>query len=182
MQEKIKAIEEYLKFFPNDRTAKNNLTLCNYCEELGLELPGKWQAYPNIYNEKTIKINSKLEASKSYYLTNKTTNYEHNNVDTVVIWDTGCGRLEYVNSDYWYDIENEWQEFMDVLKSYEPLDYDEVNNRYVYSLENGKRLIEAYDELEEAFKDKLNRKIKAVQLAQKKKQMELLQKEISEME
>ena len=38
MIEKIKAIKEYLKYFPGDESAKNNLMLCEYSSEIGIKL------------------------------------------------------------------------------------------------------------------------------------------------
>lgn len=69
---------------------------------------------------------------------------------------------------------------MSVLKSYSPLDYDEINNNYIYDLEHGKKLIADYDKIVGSFQDKANRKVKEVQLANKKKELEKLQKELEE--
>ena len=177
MKERIKAIEEYLKYFPDDSCAKNNLLLCKYADELNIELGNGY--YPRIaYGHFT--VNSQIHASKKYYLTNSTTQYKQNGEDTIIVWSESRGRLAFVNGEYYDDIENEWNDFIDVLKSYNPIDYDEFNDDYIYDVENGKRLINDYDKIIQNFKNKVNKKIKEVEIANKKKQLEQLQKELME--
>lgn len=175
MQEKIKAIKEYLRYFPNSSDAKNNLMMCEYADELGVKLNGGY--YPNV-NYGYFAINSQIKAGKKYYLTNSNTQYKMNGEDTIIIWSESCGRLAFVHDKYWWDIEDEWNDFMDVLMSYDPLDYDELNNTYIYDLEHGKRLIRDYNDIVEDFQKKVRKKIKAVDLANKKKELERLQKEL----
>ena len=177
MKDRIKAVKEYLRHFPNDSYAYNNLLLCEYADELGVELTKGY--YPRIEYGYFV-INSQIKVGKYYCLTNSKTHYKQNKEDSIVIWSESCGRLAFVDRDYWYDIESEWCEFMDILKSYNPLDYDELNNNYIYDLEHGKKLINDYNEIVKSFMDKVNKKIKEVQLANKKKELERLQKELAE--
>lgn len=177
MKKRIKAIKEYLKYFPNDSYANNNLLLCEYADELNMELKNSY--YPRIEYGYFV-VNSQIKVGKRYHLTNSTTKYEQNGQDNIVIWHESCGRLAFVDRDYWYDIENEWKGFMDVLKSYNPLDYDEINNNYIYDVENGKRLIDNYKKIVDDFMEKINKKIKTIELEKKKRQLELLQKELEE--
>ena len=175
MKDKIKAVKEYLKYFPRDTYAQNNLLLCEYAEELGVELSDKY--YPRIEYGYFV-INSQIKVGKRYCLTNSATKYEQNGKDSLVIWHESCGRLAFVNRDYWWDIADEWNEFMNVLKSYNPLDYDELNNNYIYDIENGKRLINDYGKIYQDFMEKVNKKIKEIDIANKKKELERLQKEL----
>ena len=177
MKDRINAVKEYLKYFPNDPYANSNLLLCEYANELGMELKNSY--YPRIEYGYFV-VNSQIKVGKKYHLTNSTTKYEQNGQDNIVIWNEPCGRLAFVDRDYWYDIENEWKDFMDVLKSYNPLDYDEINNNYIYDVEHGKKLINDYDKIVHDFMDKVNKKVKEVQFANKKKELERLQKELSE--
>ncbi len=179
MKEKINAIKEYLKYFPNDSNAKNNLMLCTYADELGIKLNPESYYYPRVSNGR-FEINNLIWVGNKYYLTNSRTKYTHNKTDKVIVWDAHCGRLEFVSSDHWYDIEEEWNWLKDVLISYSPLDYDEINNKYVYNVENGKRLISDYDAIDSKFKEKINKKIKAIELENKKKQFFMLQQELGE--
>lgn len=178
MKERINAVKEYLNYFPNDSYARNNLLLCEYSDELGMEFK-QGHYYPRIEYGYFV-VNSQIKVGKRYELTNSTTKYEQNGQDNIVIWSESCGRLAFVNRDYWWDIEDEWNDFMNVLKSYNPLDYDEINNNYIYDVEHGKKLINDYDKIVHDFMDKANKKIKEVQFANKKKELERLQKELSE--
>lgn len=177
MKEKIEAIKKYLKYFPHDSNANNNLMLCKYADELDVKLNGSY--YPRIEYGSFV-INDQIKAGKHYRLANSKTHYNHNKEDIIVIWNESCGRLAFVDRDYWYDIESEWCEFMDVLKSYSPIDYDELNNTYIYDVEHGKKLINDYDKIVRDFLDKVNKRIKEVQFANKKKELERLQKELAE--
>lgn len=176
MKEKIQAIKEYLKYFPNDSYARNNLLICEYADELGIEVKNSY--YPRIEYGYFV-INSQIKVGKKYHLTNSTTNCVQNGENTIVIWSESCGRLAFVSDKYWWDIEDEWEEFMSVLMSYSPLDYDKINNNYIYDLENGKRLIADYDKIVKNFQNKINKKIKEVDLANKRKELERLQKELA---
>lgn len=177
MKDKIKAAKEYLRYFPYDGNAKNNLLMCEYADELGIELNGGY--YPRV-EYGFLVINRQIKAGKKYRLTNSTTKHEQNGIDTIVIWSECCGRLAFVDGQYYYYIDNEWEEFINVLKSYNPIDYDEINNDYIYGLENGKRLINDYDEILKNFKERISRKIKEFDTAKKREQLEKLKKELGE--
>lgn len=179
MKEKIKAIKEYLKYFPDDTYVKQKLELHQYADELDIKLNGSY--YPRMNGDYCI-INQQISAGKKYNLTNRKTNYKPNGKDTIIIWSEPSGSLAFVDNEYWWniEIEDEWEEFINVLKSYNPLDYDEINNDYIYDLKNGKRLIEDYEKIIDDFIKKANKKIKQVELEKKKKQLELLQKELEE--
>lgn len=84
--------------------------------------------------------------------------------------------------EYWSDIEDELQELKNVLKSYNPLDYDELNEDYIYDIENGKRLIADYDKIVSDFWNKVDKKIKDVKLERKREQLELLKSELESYE
>lgn len=176
MKEKITAIKEYLKYFPNDSNATKNLLLCEYSDETGVELCNRY--YPKIEHGYFV-VNDQIKAGKYYRLTNTTTNYKQNGQDTIIIWNEPCGRLYFVNERYWHSIDEEWVEFMEVLKSYNPLDYDSLNNTYIYDLQNGKRLIADYERIKNDFIEKANNKIKETDIKQKKKELERLQSELN---
>lgn len=176
MKERIAAVKEYLKYFPNDSNATKNLLLCEYSDEIGVELGNRY--YPKIEYGYFV-INNQIKAGKYYHLTNTTTSYEQNKQDTIIIWDEPCGRLAFVKDIYWNSIDEEWAEFMEVLKSYNPLDYDPLNNVYIYDLQNGKRLIEDYENIKSDFIEKVEKKIKYADIERKKRELEKLQAEIN---
>ena len=177
MKDKIKAIKEYLRYFPYDGNAKNNLLMCEYADELGIELTGGY--YPRVEYGYLV-VNRQIKAGKNYRLTNSTTNYEQNGEDTIIIWSECCGRLAFVDKQYYSAINDEWKEFINIIKSYNPIDYDEINNNYIYDLENGKKLIKEYDEILKVFDEKIKRKINEVDTAKKREQLEKLKKELGE--
>lgn len=173
---KIEVIEEYLKYFPNDTNATKNLLLCKYSDELGIEL-GKGY-YPRIEYGYFV-INQQIKAGKYYCLTNTATHYEQNKKDTIVIWNESCGRLAFVNDRYWNCVDDEWAEFMGILKSYSPLDYDDLNNTYIFNLENGKKLIADYEKIKNDFIEKVRKKIKEIDIERKKEELKKLQAELN---
>jgi len=179
MNDKIKTIKKYLEYFPNDHIAKENLLLSEYANELGFEMTGEY--YPRI-EYGYCKINNQIKVGKKYHLTNSTTNYKQNEKDTIIIWSESCGRLAFTEQKYWYDVNDEWKSFMEALKSYNPIDYDEINNNYIYDLENGKRLINDYDSILRKFGDEISTKIKEIELRNKKEKYEKLKKELEEIE
>ena len=175
MKEKINVIKEYLKYFPTDSTAKNNLLLCEYADELDIELKGGY--YPRIEYGYCV-INYQIKVGKKYSLTNSTTKYKHNGNDSIVIWNEPSGRLAFVNSDYYCDVDDEWGAFKNILMSYNPIDYDEINNVYIYDLKNGKRLINDYENIVKDLQKQIDKKVKEVMIENKKKEIERLQKEL----
>lgn len=178
MKEKIKVIKEYLKEFPNDIYAKNNLLCCEYADELSIELDEGF--YPRIEYGYWV-VNQHIKVGKTYGLINSATKYEHDGKNSVVIWNASCGRLDFVDDEYYTEIDSEWEGFLNVLKSYNPLDYDERNNKYIYDLEHGKKLIADYNKIIRNFKNAISEKIKEVKIANKKKELEQLQKELMEL-
>lgn len=180
MNKKIEAIKEYLKYFPYDNGAKNNLLLCQYADELGIELSSKYSYYPRV-NYNMFQVNEQIVACKRYYLINSATNYQQNYEDTLVVWTESCGKYMFVDkSKYLPIIEDEWNEFIGILKSYNPLDYDETNDAYIYDVENGKKLINDYNEIVENIREKINKKIKKNELEEKKKELEKLIEKLEE--
>lgn len=175
MKKRIKAIKEYLRYYPNDHNANNNLLICEYADELGIEVINGY--YPRIEFGYFV-INRQIKVGKKYNLTNSTTKYMQNGTDSIVIWSESCGRLAFVSDHYWWAINDEWDEFMNVLKSYNPLDYDGINNTYIYDVEHGKKLMCDYDDIIKNFTMKIDKKIREIDFENKKKELERLQKEL----
>lgn len=180
MNKRIEAIEEYLKYFPNDYKANSNLLLCRYADELNIKLSNEYSYYPRV-DYGMFQVNEQIVACKRYYLTNSATNYEQNHENTLVVWKEGSGRYMFIDRcEHYLLIEDEWNELISILKSYSPLDYDEVNDVYIYDVENGKKLIDDYDEIVKRIKDKVDKKIKIGELERKKRELEKLIKELEE--
>ena len=67
---------------------------------------------------------------------------------------------------------------MNILKSYEPLDYDPTNNTYIYDIEHGKKLIADYKDIVSNFEEKLHSKINEILIQDKREQLKQLQEEL----
>ena len=124
-------------------------------------------------------INDLIYATKKVHLINHAKDFVPNEIDTLIVWHSTCGRLRFVNQQYWFCIQEEWEWLFDKLKEYKPLDYDETNNTFVYNVENGKRLIEDYTKITDELKTKLKQKIL---IFEKEKKMEELKKLQAELE
>ncbi len=177
MISRIKAIKEYLKYFPDDRTANNNLILYEYSSLLDIDLDTNHSCYPRV-EYGYLRVNRQIKLGREYQLANSHTGYHQNKEEILVIWKEPCGRLAFVSECYYYVIGNEWNEFMNILKSYEPLDYDPTNNVYIYDIEHGKKLIDDYNKILEDFGDKTKEKINKVRRDKKRAQIEALKKEL----
>lgn len=115
---------------------------------------------------------------QGYYLTNKGTAHESNPSEWYVVWDNGnVGRLQFVTYGYnvYETIEDEWNEFRAKLMSYDPLNYDPLNCCIVYNIENGKRILEDYNDICNATLEKIRKKIAFKELEDARKRVEKLE-------
>lgn len=141
LDDRIILIKAYLAAFNSSkmpfeygRTAQEYLETCNKLKALGY----KW-------GDNLPHGDIKLLKGKQINLSIKHTSYVFDPDTYYVVWDNGnIGRLMFVNEDYWWKVEEEWATFEQRLLSFSPLDYDAINNEYVYDIENGKKLIDAY--------------------------------------
>ena len=179
MISRIKAIKEYLKYFPDDRTANNNLILCEYSSLLDIDLDTNHSYYPRV-EYGYLRVNQQIKLGRKYRLVNSHTGYHQNKEEVLVIWSEPCGRLAFVNERYYWAINNEWDEFMNILKSYEPLDYDTINNEYIYDIEHGKKLIADYKDIVSNFEEKLHSKVNEILIQDKREQLKKLQEELED--
>lgn len=164
-------------YFPSDSNAKSRLLLCNYANELGIECDNAY--YPRVeYN--CCVINSQIKACKKFQLTNSATRHIQNGVDTIIVWHEPCGKLAFVDDEFYDDVDEEWSEFIGILKSYNPIDYDDINNNYIYDIDNGKHLISDYDMIICKLKEKISKKIESVKLKNKIAEFERLKKELEQ--
>lgn len=175
---KIKAIKEYLKYFPDDRTANDNLILYEYSNLLDIDLDTNYRTYYPRVEYGYLRVNPQIKLGRGYQLVNSYTGYHQNKKEILVIWKESCGRLAFVDDRYYRDVDNEWREFMNILKSYEPLDYDLINNTYIYDIEHGKKLIADYKDIVGNFKEKLRSKVNEILIQDKREQLKQLQEEL----
>lgn len=119
--------------------------------------------------------------SKDYYITNSETGYSPDPEQYYVSWSNGnVGRLQFVSQKYWWDVEKEWDEFLEKLMSYKPVDYDLLNHHMVFDIENGKRLLQDYQKICSETQKAMNKVIRQNQIEEAKKKYEELLKEQAE--
>ena len=155
-----------------------------------LDARGRYYGYGNTPND-IISTCEKLKAlgykwgdilpgnhfrmSKKYYLSNSATQYQPEEDTYYIEWDNGnVGRLQFVSDTYWHYVGDEWEEFLNEMRSYNPVDYDPLNCHIIYGIENGKKVIADYNDICNRTQEKMRQKIRAVQIEQKKKELEKL--------
>ena len=72
-----------------------------------------------------------------------------------------------------------WKEFKDMLLSYNPLDWDDMNFNYVYSEEDGVRLYKDFAEIYRIYRNKFDEVLKASKIRRLEKQLSKLKGEQS---
>ena len=68
-----------------------------------------------------------------------------------------------------------YQEFLEKLISYSPLDYDRLNGEYLFTVENGYRLYKDFKEIYETTKTAINNELKNFKIKQLKAELEKLE-------
>lgn len=97
MEEKIKAIEKYMEYFPNSGNSPwSNLMICRVAQALGIEDISRMRA-----DYGCVRINEHIKVACKYALTNSSTNFKQNGKDLLVIWNNPCGVLDFVSRDYY---------------------------------------------------------------------------------
>ena len=104
----------------------------------------------------------------NYRLTNKTTHQKLNDSKWYIHFGCGgCGRLNLcASSDYAYKAEAEdvWVNFLKRIQEYNPIDWDGVNNDYIFSVENGYKL---YKDFGDIYKQAVNDMHRAIAVYKK---------------
>ena len=92
----------------------------------------------------------------------------------------GIGRLNFVDSQYAYKQEPDkvWQDFLKWILSYEPIDWDDWNNEYVFSLENGLRLYRDFQTGYDKFYQAMNQAVGRYKMAELQAQMDALREDV----
>ena len=78
-------------------------------------------------------------------LTNSATGYTFNPDEWYICWCNGnVGQLQFVHEHIFYD---GFEKFLNKLHSYDPVDWDPYNCRIIYDIDNGKRVVNAYQKI-----------------------------------
>ena len=114
-----------------------------------------------------------------YHLSNSATHYKFDKNTYYIHWDNGnIGKYQFVGDFGYHLIDDEWNEFKEILMSYKPLDYDSYNCHIIYDVENGKRLIKDYKDICKRVKEKVAKKVKEAQIQKKLKEIDALKKQL----
>lgn len=151
--------------------SSNIIEICNKLKAMGLNWGDKLTTSNHFY---VAKFECMANPATDYIPTDPDEFYVH--------WDNGnIGRLQFTTIDYWGYLGDEWREFKNTLKSYNPVDWDDLNNHMVFKIEDGKRLMNDYKDICKETQEKINTKIKtsvkALIIEKKKKELEELMKD-----
>lgn len=114
----------------------------------------------------------------AYHLHNSVTKYKFDPDKYYIHWDNGnIGRLQFITKEYYYVMTEEWQEFRNRMLSYNPVDYDELNDHIVYDIENGKKAMEDYKKICREIDSKMDKKIKQIKIQEMEEQLRELKGE-----
>lgn len=167
IDERISFLETYINEFEKTKnwgygnSPISYLETCEKLKVLGLE----WGDSIEFIDFKIVK---------NYNITNSTTNFQGDKNKYYIHWDDNIGRLMFVEQEYYWLVEKEWREFINILKSYDPLDWDKYNSHMIFDIGHGKKLISNYAEIKKKTYDKMEAKIRQVELEKAKKKYEKL--------
>lgn len=114
----------------------------------------------------------------SYHICNSATHYIPGKDQWTIHWDNGnVGRLQFVGNKYYNTVAHEWDEFLRRMRE-GCVDYDPLNCHIVYDIENGKKIMEEYDDICKETKIAMSKVIKKKQLQEAEKELERLREEI----
>lgn len=119
----------------------------------------------------------------SYCFTNRATDYKIDENEWYVHLSlNGCGRLNIINNangnnGYLYEgeFQTAWEEFIETIIGYHPVQYDDINNEYFFTVPDGYKLFCDFPEILEKTKDKfkkLNETHEIEELKEKLKKLE----------
>ena len=121
----------------------------------------------------------------SYRFTNRATDYKIDENEWYVhLSFCGCGRLNFINNangnnGYLYDgeFQTAWEEFIETIESYNPVQYDDINHEYFFTVPDGYKLFCDFTDILVEVKNKFKKLNEAREIEQLKKRLEELEKD-----
>ena len=121
----------------------------------------------------------------SFYCANRSTDYKiDENMWYVRLSFCGCGRLNLVtpvngNSDYLYsgEFQTAWEEFIETIKGYHPVQYDDINHEYFFTVPDGYKLFCDFPEILEKSKNKFKKLNETREIAELKEKLRKLEED-----
>ena len=121
----------------------------------------------------------------SYRFTNRATDYKIDENEWYVhLSFGGCGRLNFINNangnnGYLYEgeFQTAWEEFIEIIKGYHPVQYDDINNEYLFTVPDGYKLFCDFPEILEKTKDKFKKLNETREIEELKEKLRKLENE-----
>jgi hypothetical protein len=166
-------------------TVDEALKICRDYQELYNNRPYGYGYYPSELIETcerlkafgvewgdTLTCNDFKITKGDYYITNSATKYKPDPDAYYVHWDNGnIGQLQFVNRHIFTDGFNE---FLEKLRSYNPVDWDPYNCHIVYDVENGKKVMADYPQIFDETRKKANEVMRQERIKELEYEMEKL--------
>lgn len=174
IDERIEFLETYIREFNKKSnfhygcTANDYLNTCEKLKALGFDWGDKIDF-------------EDFRICKGHDITNSVTGYKGNDEDYYIHWDNGnIGCLMFVDSKNWDLAQDDYNEFLEKLRSYGAIDWDNLNDHIIFDIEHGKKLLEDYPNIKLKTDEKIRKKIKNNELARAKEEYERLLAEAKE--
>lgn len=134
-----------------------------------LEICEKYGVNPSDCDEFGFKYNHgfNFKFVQEYRLTNRRTRYKIAKDEWCIRFQLDLGRLNFINGatdDIYAATDGIWKDFVNVILSYEPLDYDLLNYNYIFSIENGYRLWKDFDSIYRDYHKKFSKVVKEFEI------------------
>ena len=121
----------------------------------------------------------------SYRFTNRATDYKIDENEWYVhLSFCGCGRLNFINNangnnGYLYEgeFQTAWEEFIEIIKGYHPVQYDDINNEFFFTVPDGYKLFCDFHEILEKTKNKFKKLNETHEIAELKEKLRKLENE-----
>ena len=119
----------------------------------------------------------------SYCFTNRATDYKIDENEWYIhLSFCGCGRLNLINNangnnGYLYEgeFQTAWEEFVETIKTYNPVQYDDMNHEYFFTVPDGYKLFCDFPEILEKTKNKFKKLNETREIAELKEKLRKLE-------
>lgn len=121
----------------------------------------------------------------SYHFSNHATDFHIDENEWYVhLSFNGCGRLNIINNAHGYngylyegEFQTAWEEFIETIESYNPVQYDDINHEYFFTVPDGYKLFCDFTDILVEVKNKFKKLNEAREIEQLKKRLEELEKD-----
>lgn len=132
------------------------------------------------YSRCGVKLCSKgvdFIVSPNPHIANSVNYFEFDEGKEYIQLDNGNGgRLMFrgMQIDYYGETNDIWEEFKNELISYNPVDYDDMNFNYIYTMKDGIRLYKDFDKIFTKYQNKFDEAVKDIKIKLLEQQIERL--------